>query len=175
MICWSEKKTHKRKEPLVYPFLWQDGWQELHHQGIVNERVIKCVWKEFEAEEQQQLLDIMKQFDLICDAPSDAGTVEKANTNRMESDTSPFPEEKYFVPSMFLPKRFKEELIPMASLVFYVDFRGMFTGADFKKIFLIRHRGCLQVLTFFKVLIQQKYYALAVEWTTSNKYDNIIV
>ena len=111
----------------MYIFLWQDGWQELPHEGFINELVIKSVWKDFEAEEQQQLLDIMKQFDLICDAPNDEVKMQKANTDKNESGASSFQEKNYFVPSMFQPGCVKQ-LGDMASLVFYVDFQGLFTG-----------------------------------------------
>ena len=103
-----------------------DSWYHLRDHGILQERLVDHVWKDFEKEKRHQLLEIMKQFDLICDAPRDEehcseGNQEKADETLSDSGMN------FLVPSMFTPGNVRN-LEDTESVIFYADFHGLFTG-----------------------------------------------
>ena len=101
-----------------------DAWDELKYKGILHGRLIHHLWKEFSAEVQTQLLDVMEQFDLICTAPG------YRRTEQTLLGTSTPVHRNYFVPSLFNPHKVKDmdDLTSTTSLTFFVDFHGLFTS-----------------------------------------------
>ena len=99
-----------------------DSWDRLQDEGILEGRLIDHVWREFPTERRDRLVQIMKQFDLICDAP--VTSLPKTGT---EIDTVETGSRDYYVPSLFSTSNVKQ-LNNLPSLAFYVDFSGCFTG-----------------------------------------------
>ena len=101
-----------------------DAWDELKYKGILHGRLIHHLWKEFSAEVQTQLLDVMEQFDMLCTAPG---------YHRQEQApfrTSTPVHRKFFVPSLFNPHKVKDmtDLKSTTTLTFFIDFHGLFTS-----------------------------------------------
>ena len=113
---------------------FHESWQILKEEGILRGKLIQYVWRRFKPEEQNQLLTIMKQFDLICDAPKEEEEEEgKPNEGDvtceetvMHPDSSCY-NKNFYVPSMFSPENVKD-LDDSKPTIFYADGKERFTS-----------------------------------------------
>ena len=110
-------------------------WGLLKREGILHGQLIKHVWSRFQPDERLRLLEIMEEFDLICEAPKSAISHLKVPSLAEEREETqgrdaPLSHKLYFVPSLFKPGRVKEDpdLLETSSLTFFVDFSGLFTS-----------------------------------------------
>ena len=100
-----------------------ESWDRLQDEGILEGRLINHVWREFPAERRTRLVEIMKQFDLICEAPFTSCEKEK------ERDGVGIGNRDYYVPSMFSATDVKQvDDMPLRTM--YVDFQGFFTSKE---------------------------------------------
>ena len=100
-----------------------ESWDRLQDEGILEGRLINHVWREFPAERRTRLVEIMKQFDMICEAPLTPCEKEK------ERDRVGIGNRDYYVPSMFSPTDVKQ-VDDMPSRTMYVDFQEFFTSKE---------------------------------------------
>ena len=115
-------------------------WSDLQHDGILHQELVEHVWKRFSLAQQEELLQILEQFDLICLAPEDDRKQGGFGDKLQPVVTS---KRRYYVPSMFKPPnpdqhtRKQDETKDRECIQFFIDFQGSFTGFVIFSFFLL--------------------------------------
>ncbi|XP_041471495.1 uncharacterized protein LOC121420992 isoform X3 [Lytechinus variegatus] len=114
-----------------------DAWTTLEDDGILEDRLIRHMWKGF-LEQKEALVQLMAKFDLICEAPVEQlqpeEELEKGDVE-VSDDTERNMKKRYYVPSRLSSRCSPEEIGQIKSSTdFYVDFRGFLPDGLFHRL-----------------------------------------
>eukprot|EP00057_Strongylocentrotus_purpuratus_P026010 XP_011680484.1 PREDICTED: probable serine/threonine-protein kinase roco11 [Strongylocentrotus purpuratus] len=101
-----------------------DAWTTLEEDGILEDRLIQHMWQGF-LEQKEALVQLMANFDLICEAPVERLQQEQHDGVDTEesNETEKVVKKRYYVPSRMTSHCPPEEIAQIKSSTdFYVDF-----------------------------------------------------
>ncbi|XP_072021542.1 diacylglycerol kinase beta-like [Amphiura filiformis] len=101
-------------------------WQELRDYGILRNKLIEHMWKEW-IDIKQELLELMERFDLLFRQPAKDKNIEKERDGQIEEKG----QQEYCVPACLHPT---EGDVDITDGIFYVDFDTFLPDGFFHRV-----------------------------------------